>query len=122
MRDYNALSMLLPEDQIASAVVEIIEEAGSVSSPSSLQVAELLVGMVSRQSAHMKPFAPVIAARIEHWAAKAWPTASLELIDALATLLVNTDSGLGRRVLTDAATSPDERVRTIANDALRELA
>ena len=82
LRDYNALSMLLPEDQIASAVVEIIEEAGSASSPSSLQVAELLVGMVSRQSAHMKPFAPVIAARIEHWAAKAWPTASLELIDA----------------------------------------
>ena len=61
MRDHNALSMLLPEHQIASAVVEIIEEAGSASSPSSLQVAQLLVGMVSRQSAHMKPFAPVSA-------------------------------------------------------------
>jgi hypothetical protein len=122
MKHYHALPMLLPEDQIACAVIEIVDEANSPSPPTSLQVAEVLVGMVSRQSSHMKPFAPAVAARIEHWAASVWPTASVQLIDALATLLVNTDSGLARRVLTEAAALPDERVRKIAHDALRELA
>ena len=121
IEDCNALPMLLPQEQIASAVAAILAKAQSDLPPPRLTVAEALVGMISRQSSHMKPFAPETAASIERWAANNWSHVDPDLADALATLLVNTDSGLGRRVLTDARNAPLEAVRRIAEDGLREL-
>src|SRR5687768_17530658 len=95
-KDYHALHMLLPEDELAHADAEILAEAKSDPQPPALEVAEALVGMISRQSSHYKRFGPETAASIERWAANAWTSAGPELADALATLLVNTDSGIGR--------------------------
>jgi hypothetical protein len=121
MEDYGALPMLLSQEDIARAVAAILAEARSDPPPPPLVVAEALVGMVSRQSSHMKPFAPETAASIERWAADNWSSVDPGLADALATLLVNTDSGLGLRVLTDACAAPLQAVQRIAEDALREL-
>ncbi len=68
---------------------------------------------------------------MERWAADSWSRMEMDpdrwslldtkLADALAVLLLNTDSGVGRRVLTEACASPVEAVRLIAEDSVREL-
>jgi hypothetical protein len=77
--------------------------------------------MVARQSSHLRSFGRDVAAKIEDWAVSAWSPTSPELADALATLLANTDSGAGRRLLEQARSSNDPEIRRIAEEALSEM-
>jgi hypothetical protein len=77
--------------------------------------------MVARQSSHVRPFAADVALKIEVWAVSAWSPTSAPLADALATLIVNTDSGQGRRLLEQSRSSTDAEIRRIAEEALAEM-
>ena len=121
MKNYEALPTLPSQHQLARAVAELLAEANAGPPLSKLHVAEALVDLVGRGPGSYVPFPPETKASIERWAAECWSSTNAELADALATLLVNTDSGLSRRVLTEACASCDHAVRLIAEEALREL-
>jgi hypothetical protein len=120
-KDYNSLPMIMDEADIAQAIDEIISEARQSPAPPALDVARALVLMVARQSSHLRSFAPDVAARIEGWAVNAWSPTSAPLADALSTLIVNTDSGPGRRLLDQSRSSVDPEIRRIAEEALAEM-
>ena len=120
-KDYNSLPMIMDEADIAQAIDEIIAVARQPPAPCALEVADVLVTMVARQSSHFRPFAPDVAAKIEGWAVSAWSPTSAALADALATLIVNTDSGPGRKLLEQSRSSTDREIQSIAEDALSEM-
>lgn len=120
-KDFNALPMIMEEAEIAQAIDEILTEAREQGAPCALEVARALVLMVARQSSHHRSFAPEVAAKIENWAVSVWSTTSAPLADALSTLIVNTDSGPGRRLLEQSRSSTDREIRRIAEEALAEM-
>lgn len=115
-----ALPTLPSQNELVGAVVEILAEAAA-RPPSRLTVADALIDVVWRGLGSYLPCPPDTEASIERWAAESWSSPGPELADALAVLLINTDSGVGRRVLTEASLSSVEAVRRIAQDALREM-
>lgn len=120
-KDYNSPPMILDEADIARLIDEIISEARQSPAPPALEVASALVLMVARQSSHLRSFAPDVASKIERWAVSAWSPTSVPLADALSTLIVNTDSGPGRRQLEQSCSSTDPEIRRIAEEALAEM-
>ena len=120
-KDYNSLPMIMDEADIAQAIDEIISEAQQSPAPCALEVADALILMIARQSSHLRPFAPDVAAKIESWAVSAWSPTSAPLVDALSTLIANTDSGPGRSLLMQSLSSPDHEIRRIAENALAEM-
>jgi len=120
-KDYNSFPMIMDEADIAQAIEEIISEARQSPAPPALEVAEALVLMVTRQSSHLRSFAPDVASKIEGWAVSAWSPTSAPLADALSTLIVNTDSGPGRRLLEQSRSSTDPEIRHIVEEALAEM-
>ena len=120
-KDYNSLPMIMDEGDIAQAIEEIISEARQSPAPPALEVAEALVLMVARQSTHLRSFAPDVSSKIEAWAVSAWSPTSAPLADALSTLIVNTDSGPGRRLLEQFRSSTDFEIRHITEEALAEM-
>ena len=113
--------MIMDEADIAQSIDEIISEARQSPTRAALEVADALVLMVARQSSHYRSFAPDVAAKIEEWAISAWSPTSAELADALATLIANTDSGPGRRLLEQSRSSTDPQIQRIAEEALAEM-
>lgn len=120
-KDYNSLPMMMDEVDIARTVSEILSEARQSPAPPALDVADALVEMVARQTSHFRPFAADVAASIERWVVSAWQPTSAELADALATLIANTDSGPGRRLLEESRSSADPEIRRIAEETLAEM-
>ncbi len=121
MNDYDALPMLMGEEQIAAATRELLAEARAEPHPDPDEVAEALVGMISRQSGLYKPFAPTLAADIEAWVDQAWATEPLRLFDAIVTVAVNVGTPRMRSRLEAAARHHDAEVRRIAEQALAEM-
>jgi hypothetical protein len=113
--------MIMGEADIAQAIDEILSEARQPPAPPALDVADALVLMIARQSSHHRSFAPEVASKIEGWAVSSWSSNSAPLADALATLIVNTDSGPGRRLLEQSRSSSDPEIRRIADEALAEM-
>ena len=120
-KDFNSLPIIMNEADIAQAIDEIISEAQQSPTPPALEVADALILMVARQSSHHRSFAPDVAAKIEGWAISAWSPTSTPLADALATLIANTDSGPGRRLLDQSRSSTDPEIQRIAEEALAEM-
>ena len=119
--DYNLLPMIMDEADIAQAIDEIISEARQSTALPPLEVARALVLMVARQSSHLRSFAPDVASKIEGWALSAWSPTSAPLADALAILIVNTNSGPGRRLLEQSRSSTDPEIQRIVEEALAEM-
>jgi hypothetical protein len=109
------------EADVAQAVDEILSEARQSPAPPVLEVAEALVAMIARQSSNLRPFSADVAAKIESWALSVWSPTSAPLADALATLIVNTESGPGRRLLEQSRSSADPEIRRIVEEALAEM-
>lgn len=118
MRDYEALHMMLSEDEIDGYTHEILDafEAGSMSVD---EAAEALNEMTLRLSNNYSyRFRPSTGARVEEWAVRHWdPTLPLR-VDLLSQLFSYHPTRRGRALLQKAVLSPDEKVRALALEHL----
>jgi hypothetical protein len=108
-------------DEIRVEVQKVLELAQKDPDLTPLEVADALCELGIRQSSTYLPFDNETRREIQAWVNGAWQGASAELTDALATIVVNIGLPEGRVLLEAATQSEDERVRAIAQDALREF-
>ena len=112
--------MLLQEKQISQAISDILETFEQSRDLSVTETAEALVDMIGRQGSNFRPLSRDDCQKVDKWLIENWSERPIELLDALTTLVLMTNSIRGLRLLKKAALSNDSTAKEIAVNGLQE--
>jgi hypothetical protein len=120
MKDYSDLPEYMTVSEIAFETDKLLDKVNN-NNTSKQDVANALVELVYRQSNTRQPYAENVTQRIEEWVLNVWSEDTLELTDALCTVIANLDTPKLRQLIEDASHSSNEKVRDLANETLRDM-
>ena len=109
-------------DEIRKEISDLVDGVGECARMSTAQVADALLEMIERQSNHYVPLDDDTRRRIQTWVTKQWSEGlPADLLDALATTMVNLGLAEGKSLLEAALGSSRPDMQKVARDALSEF-